>query len=356
MRHPAVFPSPRKCYGISIWSLLLVTFYVMNGYGDDAMSPAQGQEFLHNLIAGYMSKIPTTGVMQVRSSFVQTTPGVIIQMNNAEYRKELFGKGCFFAQMNNIQQLNKNGNNHPSSSTRLVKVLFNGDYLYQLENRMQVLPSTEGDVQLSESNLLISLFDPRKLSFAAAAFALPCQNLELLQTDANGIGGFMATVLSKQGCHVNVSTNAQTGEKTFTAQATNPDASAGNSQEYTVVATFNPNKGGILTAFKSTQHFSGGNSNYRRVDSLEITDSKEVSPGFWYPTKGVYSTVVNGTTDLSYSFTINSISVENTKLLQADDFLIPPGTTVNDLVHKLKFTSGSKPAELEEAIHQWLDK
>jgi hypothetical protein len=115
-------------------------------------------------------------------------------------------------------------------------------------------------------------------------------------------------------------------------------------------------QGNILEGFEFKQAFTGNGTNYSRTDNLQILDCKEITPGFWYPISGAYTTIVNGDKKLEYKFTIKSISIQSNKLIGQDDFLIPPYTKVHDLVNHIEFATGPKPGQLEEAIHQWIDK
>jgi hypothetical protein len=218
-RQPSLF---RNTY----FALALFAGVLLRGtssFGEDSETGDQALAKIHALVLQYMATIPTSGVLQIQSSYSQKTPLATIQIDNGVYRKELFGNGCFFVNLNTIKQADKN-NKSMDSGISTEKVLFNGASIYILEEHSQVLPSKEGDVSLKDSKLTIQQYDPRKLPFAAAAFGLPCQNLELLQNEANGIGGFLATVLSKKGSRAEFSIDPVSGYQILTAEAENANA------------------------------------------------------------------------------------------------------------------------------------
>jgi len=313
----------------------------------EALSIENGWAILKECAKSYESSIPNQGVLEVASRFEQKVPEAITTMPSVVIRRSLGTDGAFFVDIPISRQHNQASTIASGDSIRSEKLLFNGESAFKLTSS-----TTEDRKGSPDRTLVIGGYEPKFPGYPTGAFGSPWLATNLIGDEFSPLGQCLAQFANRK-TEFNVVKNSE-GRPTSIQLNSILDYGSKSSDKQVLNITLDPSKNFFLDSFSFERVItSNGSSAFARTINASVNDSKEVMPGFWYPTKGVLAETVNGQNVLTYSFVASNVSIVPS-LLAEGDFIVPANTLVIDKINDLKFKTGSTPSKLEGAIEKWV--
>lgn len=317
------------------------------GRGDEA----QGFADLQNLLRISGDCVPRDGMVKViGNAYEHDAGGSRIKIIGGEYRKMLGQGGAFLALLPSVEQYANDGTNAIPLS-RAEKKLCDGRTLYLYERTVE----ERAGISSTNSRLAIREYDPAEWFSGAAAFGLPWQAQSILGAPDRwaGVARAIKEISEKNGTAWRITRSDDSGRTAVTAEWQSETGGRGSSQR--VELGLDTSRGGLLERYMMEEVFWDPKKKYRASEWAEITEAKEVVPGFWFGTRGRGESKVGTNVVSRWDLSIASVEfVDGGKLLTEEEFVLPAGTQVNDAIRGVKFRTGGAPSVLEAAISEWV--